>query len=291
MLRAMELKFSATETLEDDEGRKRWRLPGGELRNFFNVTAEEMAALDLAILQLERSGFPHEAKSLEALRDKVRGLLPKNKIARLEPDCDALLEARGFVARPGPRPKIDTAITEQVVESIKACRYLNIFYKSRHEAEPSMRRVAPYGLLAGNRRYLVAHDPASRRPGTIKTYRMDAIVEAEVTSDYFTRPPDFDIHAFAEQGFGLFQRDGEIEDVIWRFSPKAAEQARGFIFHSSQVEEDEADGSYLVRFRAAGWLEMIWFLYSWGDAVEVLAPEHLRNGVEKFRRSDFPALP
>jgi predicted DNA-binding transcriptional regulator YafY len=36
---------------------------------------------------------------------------------------------------------------------------------------------------------------------------------------------------------------------------------------------------------------MCWHLYSWGDKVEVLEPEELRDMVSGFRRSDFRALP
>jgi hypothetical protein len=47
----------------------------------------------------------------------------------------------------------------------------------------------------------------------------------------------------------------------------------------------------VVRFSAAGHLEMAWHLYVWGSEVEVLAPERLRAMVDGYRRSDFPSLP
>ncbi|WP_283234956.1 WCX domain-containing protein [Rhodobacter capsulatus] len=46
-----------------------------------------------------------------------------------------------------------------------------------------------------------------------------------------------------------------------------------------------------MRFEAAGWLEMAWHLYHWGDAVEVLEPEGLRALVEGHRRGDFGSMP
>ena len=49
--------------------------------------------------------------------------------------------------------------------------------------------------------------------------------------------------------------------------------------------------SLIARFHAAGWLEMAWFLYQWGDAAEVLKPAGLRDLSENYRRSDFDALP
>jgi len=40
------------------------------------------------------------------------------------------------------------------------------------------------------------------------------------------------------------------------------------------------------------WSEICWHLYQWGDAVEVLEPEALREMVEGHRRGDFyPVLP
>ena len=59
------------------------------------------------------------------------------------------------------------------------------------------------------KRYLVVHDPQSRRKAAIKTYRMDAISSVKVLDDYFTRPEEFDLQAFANLAFGLFQRDEE----------------------------------------------------------------------------------
>ena len=93
------------------------------------------------------------------------------------------------------------------------------------------------------------------------------------------------------RGGGAFQREEEYGEVVWRFAPRAAEHARGFEFHPEQVMEDQPDGSLVVRFHAAGWLEMCWHLYQWGDAVEVLEPAGLRNLTENYRRSDFDALP
>ena len=120
MLRALEKLFPNTETLTDTEGRKRWRIPGGYLREFFSLTAEEVAALELGVSHLARTGLNLEAKLLEGIRDKILALLPSSHVARIEPDADALLEAQGFVARPGPKPRVDEKIASDVAEAIKA---------------------------------------------------------------------------------------------------------------------------------------------------------------------------
>ena len=291
MLRALELRFSDVEHWMDENGRKRWRMPGGHLRELLSVSADELAALDLGISHLSRSGSGLEAKLLGSLREKIMAMIPRHKIARIETDFDAILEAQGFVARPGPRPRVNESIAAKISEAIKACKLVDVVYKSHFESEAKVRRLAPYGLLSGYRRYLVAHDPESSRLGAIKTYRMDSISDVTVTDRFFIRPDDFDLQAFANRGFALFQHDTEYGDVEWRFAPEAADNARGTMFHPEQTEEVMQDGSLIVRFKAAGIVEMAWYLYQWGNKVEVIKPEALRVMVEGYRRSDFPALP
>lgn len=77
---------------------------------------------------------------------------------------------------------------------------------------------------------------------------------------------------------------------MWRFAPEAARDAADFVFHPGQVLEPRPDGSLVVRFIAAGDLEMAWHLYAWGDKVEVLEPERLARMVHG-QRVAWPALP
>ena len=118
-----------------------------------------------------------------------------------------------------------------------------------------------------------------------------AIVSAVLTDAFFTKPDDFEIQTFANRGFAFYQNDLEYEEIEWKFSPKVAENVMGTLFHPQQTEEVLQDGSIVIRFKAAGQLEMAWYLYQWGSSVEVLKPESLRMMVEGYQRSDFPALP
>jgi predicted DNA-binding transcriptional regulator YafY len=291
MMRSIESRFPDIEAVTDSDNRKRWRPGKAEPLSLVAVSAEELAALSFAIQHMEHLKLDIELRHLSTLRDKVLATLPRTRLARIAPDFEALLEAQGFVARPGPKSRIAPEIAFTVAEAIKGCQPIEIVYRSHLDDDALPRTVWPLGLLTGIRRYLVALDPHSRRQGTIKTYRMDAISSATVTDGFFERPKGFDLHAFAQQSFGLFQRDGEIDDIEWRFDAKAARHAAAIEFHPSQSEEWHPDGALTVRFRAAGFLEMAWYLYQWGDAVEVLKPTTLRELVRDHRRRDFPAFP
>jgi len=290
MLHTLELSFPQTTTASNEEGRKFWRLKSDLLRELLTVLPEELAALDLARETLTKAGQGAEATRLQDLRDKVFALIPRQRAARIETDHDALLEAQGLAARPGPRPRSDRETADVIAEAIKSCRILRIEYRSRSDPAPRERKVMPYGILAGMRRYVVART-LEDLSGPFRTYRMEDIRKAELTDKAFARDPKFSIRDFAKRAFGTYQSEREYGEVVWRFHPSAAAHARDYEFHPDQTTEDQDDGGLIVRFKAAGHLEMCWHLYAWGDKVEVVRPEQLRRMIEKYRRSDFPALP
>lgn len=290
MLHTLEAQFPDALTFQDDEGRKRWSLPSAPLRDLMTVNAEELAALDLAIEAMRQSGGAFESQELLNLREKILALIPRAKAARLVTDHEALLEAQGLAARPGPRQHIDPKVSAALAEAIKACRIIVVSYLSRTAEDLADRRLAPYGLLTGIRRYLVAR-PAEDLTGEARLFIIENIADVQVTADSFIRDPIFNLQSFANRAFGIFQNPEEYGEVVWRFSPQAAGRARSFVFHPSQQVEEQPDGTVVVRFWASGHLEMAWHLYQWGAEVEVLAPPALRAYVEPFQRRDFPALP
>jgi predicted DNA-binding transcriptional regulator YafY len=290
LLHTLELQFPDAECGFDEDGRKRWKLRTGALRDLLTLSSDELAALDLSIETLKRNAQGVEAAQLESLREKIIALVPPNKLSRIETDHEALLEAQGLAARPGPSARLASDIASTISVALKASERLRIVYLSRGAASANSRVVEPYGVLIGTRRYLVAK-PKSDPSGPMRHYVAESIQSAQLTGEFFERDRNFKIDLHAQKAFGVFQNEAEIDDVIWKFNPEAADHARCFVFHPAQVLEDHPDGSLIVRFRASGHLEMCWHLYMWGDKVEVLAPKSLRKMVHRYRRADFPALP
>jgi predicted DNA-binding transcriptional regulator YafY len=290
IMHALEAQFPDAESGFDEEGRKRWRLQTGALRDLLTLTSDELAALDLSIEILEQNAQGVEASELRRLREKILALVPRSRITRLETDHEALLEAQGLAARPGPSARIAPQIALTISTALKSSERLRIVYHSRGSAKPTARVVEPYGVLIGIRRYLVAKSKADPA-GPLRYYVAERIQTAELTGESFVRDPGFDIDRHAHKAFGAYQNDLEYGEVVWKFKPAVASHARAFLFHPTQVLEDQPDGSLIVRFCASGHLEMCWHLYMWGDQVEVLAPEILRKMVNPYRRPDFLALP
>src|SRR5208337_3314070 len=104
-------------------------------------------------------------------------------------------------------------------------------------------------------------------------FRLDTIHGLEILDEPGAPPADFDLKAYAGQSFGVFQEPPE--EIVLRFAPEAAPDARNFLFHPTQRLEDHPDGSLTVRFKAGGFLEIAHHLMTWGPSVTILAPKAL----------------
>src|SRR5690606_32813372 len=255
-----------TEQEDGDDRKRRWRIPARAVAPLLLPSAEELAAMTTAIRQLDAAGMAAEAATVRQMERKVRALIPAHAGTRLAVDEEALLEALGHAARPGPRPAGTGEVDSAISESLKGPFLLRITYRRRTQDKPSERVVAPHGLLLGVRRYLVARDTA-KKTARLQHYRVEEIYSAEVLGESFNIDPGFSLRAHAEKGFGSYESEAQHGEVVWRFSPDAADHARRFVFHPTQTVEEEKDGSLLVRFRASGHLEMCWHLYTWGKSV------------------------
>lgn len=286
---ALEEVFPQIEIRDDEDRQRHWKIPARNVAPLLSPSGDELAALVTAIAELEQSQLPNQAALLRDLRAKVRSIAPSSGRARHEVDEEILLQALGHATRPGPRPQTDSSIDAALIEAFKGPFLVKMRYRGRSKEEAE-RIVAPHGMLIGIRRYLVAKDIKKADPAPLQHFRMEVISDVEVLDETFEQDPSFNLREHAEIGFGSYVDERKVVDVVWRFAPDAAARAERFVFHPNQQLEREKGGALLVRFSACGILEMCWFLYQWGDTVEVLQPAELRDMVHPMRRP-FDALP
>jgi predicted DNA-binding transcriptional regulator YafY len=246
--------------------------PGGTVNGLASVTAAELADLGTAISLLRRENMDLQAENAERGIAKMRALVKRPVMNRIEPDLEALTEAEGLAMRPGPRPKINAEIVSVLREAIITRRKVRLRYRYRGSGKRGYQVVHPYGFLYGNRHYLVAWSE-SEEARDFRSFALSNIELVELLDRAFIRRRRFSLREYGERSFGVFQE--KPVDVVWKFSPKAAPDAREFLFHPTQVIEEQPDGSLIVRFRAGGLQEMAWHLVTWGDQVNVIQPRTL----------------
>lgn len=276
---AVERLFPQLEQANPGEVPKRWRLPGGTANGLAGVTADELADMATAVSVLRRENMPAQAASAELLISKMRALLKPPAMARIEPDLEALTEAEGLAMRPGPKPRINGEIVRSLREAIITRQKVRLHYVYRGSGKRGYETVHPYGFLYGNRHYLVAWSE-SDRANDFRNFSLSNIEQVEPLGRTFSRKRSFLLTKYAERSFGVFQE--EPFDVVWKFSPQAARDAKDFLFHPTQIMEPQSDGSLIARFRAGGLLEMSWHLMTWGEQVEVIQPKQLATMLHKI---------
>lgn len=271
-LKAAQRIIPGIEAHDPGDGRKHWRLASMNALALVRPEPIELSGLEAAIELLDRDGRPNQAEPLRRLRSKICAAVQPDARARIETDVEALLQGEGLAMRPGPRPRIKPDIVEVLRRGMLECHRVRITYYSRIRDHESKRVVHPLGFLLGGRHYLVALDSGTE---TLRLFSLANVQGATGLDEYFERPETFDLREFAARSFGAFQEAPH--QVVWRFTPDAARDAREHVFHPSQQLEDQPDGSLIVRFRAGGLWEMAWHLFRWGDQVEILEPPELRD--------------
>ena len=262
--------FPQTEEVSDPP-QKRWRIRGGLSAFEQAPSAIELIELNKAAAGLRRAGEPGRAAALEGLERKIKAAMRSTALNRLAPDLEALVRAETIAVQAGPRPTSDEPMLAAIREAVLAGRALGFTYR-RPGAEARRRVVAPCGLMFGRANYLVAADPTS---GRVQTFRLDRMSAVAALDQPAAPPADFDLAAFANRSFGIYQ--DEVEDVVLRVTPEGAAEARAWRWHPTQTLEDEADGGVIVRFTASGMRELAWHLFTWGDRVRILAPDRLKT--------------
>ena len=274
---AVESVFGPLEIVDTADTRRHWRLRSDALRRLVHLTAEELAQVEAAVQVLERAGLEDNASVLRGLGTKLRAMLRPDSLARIESDLETLVHAEGLAMRPGPRPRLDPGLLALVREAISASRVMEFRYVAQSTRRRSRQRVEPYGLLYGNRAFLVARTDWAEEP---RLWRLANVSEARMTDEAFERDPEFDLQIYARRSFGTFQE--RPVDVVLRFDAGAASDASAFLFHPDQVIEEHRDGSLTVRFRAGGIDEMCWHLFTWGESVKIEKPARLRKRLSEM---------
>src|SRR3546814_17565276 len=113
-----------------------------------------------------------EASLTRNLAQKVRALVPPEKGTRLAVDEEALLEALGHAARPGPKPAAIREVDAAIYEALKGPFLLRFPYCKRGQAKPAARVVAPPGLVLGVSRSLIAIENAKPSYAPLTHFRV-----------------------------------------------------------------------------------------------------------------------
>lgn len=223
-----------------------------------------------AELLSRQKGTPFQ-RGVESAMEKILAVLPpaiRDAAAR---------EAAHF--NPAWEPTADYGkhlfVLEVLERGVNESRSVELTYYALSRDETTRRRVDPYGFLfRSNGWYLVGF---CHLRGEIKIFKVDRILQAELTEDSFEPPEDFSLREYMGDAWQVMR--GEPREVEVLFSPQAAPFVKECTWHFSQRCSDREDGSAVLSFRVGGLEEICSWIMAFGGEAEVLEPPELREMV------------
>ena len=264
---------------------KCWGFKGKPV-NLSNFSADDIA--DLASIKelCKINNMYDKLPLLDKVINTIR-LCNNPNLHSIENDTDILLESEGFAVRQSAGFDINPKILLTIRNAIKSMKKLEFDYPAKDYYPLEEKNLAgfriqkglkpkktviaePYGILYGERHYLVA-----KENGKIKQYLLHRISDLKITNEYFTPDVSFNLKKWAESSFGVFH-DKPMQ-VKLKFKKEIADDVMKYKFHPTQQVKQLKNGAVIVTFKSSGTKSILWNIFKWGTNVEILAPIKLKQ--------------
>lgn len=260
--------------VSDDHRVNRWKIAQEGMLS--NPAASQLLALSLdERLALETA---YRSSDVPALRDALSKILAfQDALPRArEMDLDELVSRDLRASKVGPRQRVDMKTIETLREALVGGTCVRISYSGGEE-----RLVAPHGIIRSRFHYLVARG----EDGIVRTFRLDLITSIHGDDGLADEPEDWAFGDWAQESFGIYHGDQPI-NIVLGFDAEVAERAAQLVFHPSQWQQRQADGSLIVQLRCCGHRELLHEILhpDWLGHVTVLGPQELVKELAEFLR-------
>ena len=176
-------------------------------------------------------------------------------------------------------PDISRDVVDKVYQAVLDNRQLTIEYRPRYAEDDTYfpYRLNPLGLIfRGHRIYLVAFDPEQEPERQIRHFLLHRARSAELHDEERLSPKSFDLDAYIERG--KFDFDiGSPMPLRARFDRNAARHLEETPLSSDQTLSHGRDGTTELKATVNDTMELRWWLQGFGDSVEVIEPQALRD--------------
>lgn len=238
------------------------------------LAQQSIAATDAATFGSPLAGYGR------TLLDKIRAALPQS----LRDYLDTLANIFGTAAIPAKDYEPHAETIDRLTKAAAICRRMQMRYHTLHNDEIRDRQFDPYAIYFDPDGATLKTIGLDHNSGIIKPFSIDRIKHLTETEETFTRPPDFNLHQFlTENCFNGIH--GEPLLVRLKATGQTARVFAERSFHPSQKplehhpKTTDREETITIEMTIARGRGLLRFVLSWGDEVEVLSPEELRQQV------------
>lgn len=252
--------------------KRRWYLDHRRALYSIKLTQHELVAMYIAARLLVRYSDElnhHVSSLLGKLADALstRSLLVAEHIA----------EAAAIADEKQARPAFIQTF-EVLGRGWLEGRKTRFTYESFSKNERTRRTFCPYFIEPTGIAFSLYAIGLDELRGTIRTFKLDRIHDAELLDERFERPPASELRHELSSAWGIWS-DGEAIKVVLRFTPRVTRRVHESSWHPSQQIEDLPDGACVFTAHIGSLVEFTPWVRQWGADVEVLEPLELRAAI------------
>ncbi|OHB59898.1 MAG: hypothetical protein A2Y12_18955 [Planctomycetes bacterium GWF2_42_9] len=237
---------------------------------------EALGLLLLAHKARNQIHFPFRDSMLKAAL-KIESDLPENT----KRFCNSALKRIHIKANPQERMDLLDSKFSQFLEAILQKKILNILYIGPEKNEVKT-NFYPYHLMYNDYAWHVLGKLEVNKK--ICTLKLNHIREFEVLDKCFIEDELFDLSHYIGRAWSM-RPEGKLYHVKLKFLPEIIHNIVNVQWHSSQQTTFEDDGSMIMEFWVDGLDEIKWWILSYGDKVQVIAPESLRQMIKEIAQN------
>jgi proteasome accessory factor B len=177
----------------------------------------------------------------------------------------------------------DMTIFGELAKAIQIETVVEFDYKKLDAKAFEKRTVEPWHLACvSGQWYLLAYDPSR---GARRIFVLGRMQNVSATGRAFSnpKPGDKDIQQLFQNSFQIWQSENaRLEQIVLRFSGRAAQLVRERNWHPSQRLQELADGNLEVSLALNSLEEIVPWILSWGRQCEVIRPARLHHKVRSL---------
>jgi len=250
--------------------RKRWKISESHILPPIRFTLPE--ALNIFLSARLMLSYSHRYDpNMDATFTKLSAALPPALSEQVRKTMDWMQKL--------PKNEKHMRILATVAEAWVSQRRLRIVYRPLVAERALERIIEPYYIqpaAPGHASYVIAYCHYAR---AIRTFKIERIESAELTSEPYTIPDDFDANEFFGSSWGIVV-EGEVKTVRLKIvDPEVMRIMEETVWHPSQELERHKDGSMIMTLRITHTYELVSWILGWGERIEVLEPQELREEV------------
>jgi predicted DNA-binding transcriptional regulator YafY len=218
------------------------------------------------------AGTPFQVEINELFRS-INSVLPDRHVAHMERIARVSLPllhgSRDYSSAAGHIAELQRALLQQY--------RIKLTYAKKGKGEADVYEVDPYTIVFHKGGIYLLGDTHNRK--AMRLFALERIRGVEVTRQRFEIPEDYKPETHFSSAFGLVN-DTPMR-VLVRFSPEIAHAVSDRIWMQGQKISTDSAGRVTVEFEAAGQMELVSWILSYGMQAEVLEPPELRKEVRK----------